>query len=106
MAEEQTPRQPRSAAPKKRRRRRRRSTMSRVLTVIATLLLIALISGSFLACFAAVYIKNVILPQADTDVAAYPMNLSSIIYYIDPATGQEVEYETLHGDQNLSLIHI
>lgn len=100
MAEEQTPRQAQPSQPKKRRRRRRRSVANRVLTVIATLLLIILISGSFLACFAAVYIKNVILPQADTDVAAYPMNLSSIVYYIDPTTGQEVEYETLHGDQN------
>ena len=102
MAEEQTPRQAKPAPPKKRRRRRRRSVWSRILTVVATLLLVALITGSFLACFAAVYIKNVILPQADTDMAAYGigMNLSSIIYYIDPVTGQEVEYETLHGDQN------
>ena len=88
------------AAPKRKRRRRRRSILRRVLTTLGTLLLIGVITCSFLACFAAVYIKNVILPQTELDVADYPMNLSSMIYYVDPITGEEVEYETLHGDQN------
>lgn len=91
---------PRPNPPKKRRRRRRRSMLRRVLTVIGTLFLVGVITCSFLACFAAVYIKNVILPKTDLDVAEYEMNLSSIIYFIDPVTGEEVEYETLHGDQN------
>ncbi len=91
---------PRPNPQARKRRRRRRSTLRRVLTAIGTLLLVGMITCAFLACFAAVYIKNVILPQTDMDVADYPMNLSSIIYYIDPVTGEEVEYETLHGDQN------
>ena len=72
----------------------------RVLTVIGTLFLIFVITCSFLACFAAVYIKNVILPDTEVDIAQYGMKLSSTICYIDPETGREVEYETLHGDQN------
>jgi len=70
------------------------------LTVIGTLILIMAITGSFLACFAAVYIKNVILPDTELDVTAFETDLSSKIYYIDSETGQEVEYETLHGDKN------
>lgn len=88
-----------SSAPRK-RRRRKRSPLRQILTVIGTLILVFAITCSFLACFAAVYIKNVILPNTELDVADYPMNLSSTIYYIDPVTGNEVEYETLHGDQN------
>lgn len=88
------------AASKRKRRRRRKSIMRRVLTTLGTLLLVGIITCSFLACFAAVYIKNVILPQTELDVADYPMNLSSMIYYVDPVTGEEIEYETLHGDQN------
>lgn len=91
-------------APKKRRRRRRGSVVLGILKALGTLLLVGIITCSFMACFGAVYIKNVILPQSDMDVADYPMNLSSTIYYIDPATGEEVEYETLHGDQNRVLI--
>ena len=81
-------------------RRHKRGGAHRALTVIGTLLLVFAITCSFLACFAAVYIKTVILPQTELDVADYPMNLSSTIYYTDPETGAVSEYETLHGDQN------
>ena len=65
-------------------RRHKRGGAHRALTVIGTLLLVFAITCSFLACFAAVYIKTVILPQTELDVADYPMNLSSTIYYTDP----------------------
>jgi len=70
------------------------------MTAIGTLLLVGVITSAFLACFAAVYIKNVILPKTELDVADFPMNLSSTIYYTDTNTGVEKEYEILHGDQN------
>lgn len=88
------PRAPRKKKPKWKK------VVRRVLTVIGTLFLIFTITCSFLACFAAVYIKNVILPDTEVDIAQYGMKLSSTIYFIDPETGLEVEYETLHGDQN------
>lgn len=81
-------------------RRRRDGKVRRALSVLGTLFLVFAITCSFLACFAAVYIKTVILPQTELDVADYPMNLSSTIYYTDPETGAVSEYETLHGDQN------
>ena len=89
-----------SSQPSPAKKRRRRSTARRVFNIIGTLILIGALTCSFLACFAAVYIKNVIMPQADTDLAKYTMDLSSTIYYTDPDTGALLEYETLSGDEN------
>ena len=101
MAEQHTnhPQEPTNGQPP-RKRKRKGGVARRILTVIGTLFLVFAITSSFLACFAAVYIKNVILPETALDVADYPMNLSSTIYYTDPVTGAVSEYETLHGDQN------
>lgn len=95
MAEQTAPRPNR-----KRKNRRARRIVGRIFKTIVTLFLIGVITCSFLACFAAVYINQVILPQVSFDIADYPMNLSSIIYYNDPETGELLEYETLSGDQN------
>lgn len=81
-------------------RRRGRSILGRIFSIIGTLLLIIILTGSFLACFAATYIQKVILPNTELDIADYPMNLSSTIYYTNPDTGAVSEYEKLHGDQN------
>ncbi len=105
MAEENTQRPAQSGEPRPvRKRRRRHPVLRRVLTIIGTLLLVFVITCSFLACFAAVYIKTVIMPKTDLDVADYPMNLSSTIYYTDPITGEAVEYETLHGGEDRVLV--
>lgn len=88
-----------SSRPRK-KKRRKRSVVGQVLFVLWTLFLVFSITCSFLACFAAVYIKNVIMPNTDLTLTDYSMSLSSTIYYVDPVTGAEIEYETLHGDQN------
>ena len=71
-----------------------------ILKVIGTLILIGCTTGAILACFAATYIKTVIIPQDYVDASAYSMNLSSTIYYTDPATGEARELRTLHGEEN------
>ena len=71
-----------------------------ILKVIGTLILIGCTTGAILACFAATYIKTVIIPQSYVDASAYSMNLSSTIYYTDPATGEAKELRTLHGEEN------
>ena len=91
-----------------RRRRQRRVSGAGVALgvgkVLGTLLLIAITTGAILACFAAVYIKTVILPQTYVDARAFTMNLSSTIYYTDPDTGEEKELRTLHGEENRVLV--
>lgn len=105
MAEQQiqqTQDRVRTPAPRKKRKKGRPAArvVSRIFFALFTLLLIGVITCGFLACFGATYIKNVILPQSELDVADFPMNLSSTIYYNDPDTGEELEYETLAGDVN------
>lgn len=71
-----------------------------ILKVIGTLFLIGCTTGAILACFAATYIKTVIIPQDYVDASAYSMNLSSTIYYTDSTTGETKELRTLHGEEN------
>lgn len=85
-------------------RRNGRSVAFTVLKFLGTLLLIAVTTGAIMACFAAVYIKTVILPQSYVDASAFSMNLSSTIYYTDPDTGESKELRTLHGEENRVLV--
>lgn len=71
----------------------------RFFQLIGTLLLIAVVTGSIMACYAAVYIKNAIIPNATLDLAAYTLNENSVIYYYDD-DGVPVEWVTLVGKEN------
>lgn len=90
------------------RRRKRRISVGgiilMILKVLGTLILVGATTCAILACFAATYIKTVILPQSYVDASAFTMNLSSTIYYTDPATGAARELRTLHGEENRVLV--
>ena len=85
--------------PRPRRRRRRRSRGRLALQVLGTLLLVAITTGALLACFAAVYVKTVIMPLTPLDLDNFHAGLNSVLYYVDDA-GKEHELRTLHGDEN------
>ena len=70
--------------------------------VVGTLLLVFITTGAILACFAAVYISTVIVPQANLDLydLSMDMSLSSTLYYTDRATGELQELRTIHGEEN------
>ena len=70
-----------------------------LLKVLGTLLLIGVMTGAFLACFAAVYIRNVILPDAHIEAQSYSTALASTICRVDE-NGQEVELQSLYGTEN------
>lgn len=84
---------------KKRRRRKKKGGLRRGIglffKVLGTLILIGLCTGALLCCFAVVYIKEVIVPQADLSLDDFPMGENSIMYYQDKATGQYAEMTTL-----------
>ena len=82
---------------RKRRRRRRIGTVfGTIFKVLGTLLLIGIATGGLLLCFAAVYIQTVIMPEARKfDLSDFSVGQNSIMYYTDPATGQEKELVTL-----------
>ena len=83
---------------------RRRVSVGRIFAVIGkvlgTILLVGVLTCAILACFAAVYIKTVILPETHLDLTLFETKLSSTIYYTDKTTGQPVELQALHGSEN------
>ena len=93
--------------PNRGRKRRRPSTAAVVAgtvgKVLGTFLLICVITGTILLCFAAVYIKTVIIPQAHLE-ANFVMNQTSTIYHKDSTTGEYVEHLSLHGTENRQLV--
>ena len=93
---------------KKRRRRRRRpvglTILIRVLQVIGTLFLIGVMAGTFMICYAAVYVKTVVMPKTFLNLDEYTLNENSIIYYQDKNTGQWKELQTLVGKENRELV--
>ena len=85
--------------PQKRRRRRRRGGVRRGIgiffKVLGTLILVGLCTGALICCFAAVYINEVIVPQADLNPDDFTRGENSVMYYTDKSTGQNVEMTTL-----------
>ena len=65
------------------KKRKRKSKVKLFFQIIGTLLLIGITTSAMLACFAAVYIKSVILPEADMDLGNFSLNENSVMYYQD-----------------------
>lgn len=81
-----------------RRRRKKRHWILRMFAflfkTIGTLILIGITTGAILACFGAVYIKTVIMPQTELDLSNFFINENSLMYY-QTAEGQTEELVTL-----------
>ena len=96
-------------APKAKKRRRRRRPIAltiliRILQVIGTLMLIGMITGIFMICYAAVYVKTAVMPKTYLNLDEYTMNENSIIYYQDKESGLWKELQTLVGKENRELV--
>ena len=76
----------------------------RLFQLIGTLLLMGVITGCFMACFALVYVKTSVMPRTGLDLSAYTLNENSVIKYVDKNTGELVELQTLVGDENREII--
>ena len=74
-------------AQKNRRPRRRKRPLAATIVIrffqtIFTLLLVAVITGSLVCCYAAIYVKTVVMPMAEqTDLSVYTMDENTVIYY-------------------------
>ena len=87
---------------RKKRRRRRPLVLTvflRLFQTILSLILVAVLTGSLVCCYGAIYIKTVIMPDAELDMSAYTMDENTRIYYYNDA-GEAVELDTLSGDEN------
>lgn len=87
------------------RSRKKKKKHGRAFKIIMTVVLIFVITTVMLACMAAAYIKNVIIPEADLQLDTYSanMNLTTTMYYRDTDANGDVIYpemQTLYGDEN------
>ncbi|MDO5585447.1 MAG: biosynthetic peptidoglycan transglycosylase, partial [Dialister sp.] len=84
-------------APRRHRRKKHpvRRGIGIFFKVLGSLLLIGLCTGALLACFAAVYINEVIVPIADLSMDDFPLGENSVMYYMDKETGEYKEMTTL-----------
>lgn len=93
---------------KKRRRRGRNPVLVAIgwfFKILGTLLLIVMVTGCFVACYGAIYIQTVIMPEANRlDLSAYVLNEPSTVYYTDKNTGEPVAYATLVGNENRIIL--
>lgn len=80
--------------------RKRKRKSGKVKKVLLSILLIVLITGAMLLCMSAMYLKNVIIPQAGLDMADYTANLTTTMHYKDPNTGEYIEMQTLYAEEN------
>ncbi|OUQ82248.1 hypothetical protein B5E43_00255 [Flavonifractor sp. An100] len=69
--------------------------MSTVWKVLGTLLLVGICTEAIMCCFAAVYIKTVIMPQVDLSLDDFQLGENSIMLYQDKETGEYKELVTL-----------
>ncbi len=88
-------RQEPETAPRPRKPKKRRHPVAAFFKVLVTLLLIGLCTSVILCCFGAMYIKSVIIPEADLSLDDYVLGENSVMYYTDKATGNYVELCTL-----------
>ena len=78
----------------------------RILQVLGTLLLVGLCTGAILCCFAAVYIKTVIIPEAGAvDLSQFAVGENSVMYYMDQDTGNYRELVTLAAEENAEWVN-
>lgn len=75
-----------------------------ILKWIGSIFLVILVTCGILACFAAAYIQNCILPKATIDLKDYPMDLTSVIYIKDSDSGEYVQLQQLYGEENRTWV--
>jgi len=97
---------PRKSGKKKKRKKGGGHVGRRILQVLGTLLLVGLCTGAILCCFAAVYIKTVIIPEAGAvDLSQFAVGENSVMYYMDPDTGNYRELVTLAAEENAEWVN-
>ncbi|MGI5962923.1 MAG: transglycosylase domain-containing protein [Lawsonibacter sp.] len=84
-----------SKRPNRPKKQKKKKIASTVFKVIGTLLLVGLCTSAILCCFAAVYIKTVILPQVDLSLDDFQLGENSVMLYMNQETGEYEELTTL-----------
>ena len=72
--------------------------------VLGTILLVGLLTSLIFACLFAVYVKNDLSVQTDFTVEGFSLDQTSVIYYEDPRTGEDVVLQKLYGGSNRTWV--
>ncbi|MDD3193589.1 MAG: transglycosylase domain-containing protein [Oscillospiraceae bacterium] len=67
---------------------------------LATMFFVMVITGCIVACVMTVYIVGFLDDESGVDLNSLEMNYTSILYVEDKSTGEYVELNRLHGEEN------
>ncbi|MCI6054283.1 transglycosylase domain-containing protein [Dysosmobacter sp.] len=103
---EEAPKTPPRREPKPKRRGGAGRIVKRFLFVLMTLVLIGVCTSAMMAWIFMKYAETTLTPVLQVNADDYTMNYSSFIYYQDKASGEWVEYQTIHGTENRIWVDI
>ncbi len=93
-----------SRGPAPAKKRKKKSSAGRIVKGISLALMAIILIGMTTAAICgvafAVYINKYISPEVDIYLEAYRLKMTSFIYTVDPATGQEVELQKLYSTED------
>lgn len=69
------------------------------LKIVGTILMILITTGVVFSCIFAIYLRDNLTTDLDINPKEFDMSLSSVICYLDPDTGREVELVTLQSSE-------
>lgn len=84
----------------------RKQWVSKVGTVLATIVMVGIITASVMASVAAVYIFKYMETEPNVDLNELPFNYTTILYANDSSSGEPVEIQRLHENENRIWVDI
>ena len=72
--------------------------------VFGTILLVCFLTALIFTCLFALYFKNDLSQQVDFSIEGFSLDQTSVIYYEDPKTGQDVVLQKLYGGANRTWV--
>ena len=81
-----------------------RRVFSTIGKVLGTMLLVFFLTALVFTCLFALYVKNDLSQQVDFSIEGFSLDQTSVIYYEDPKTGQDVVLQKLYGGANRTWV--
>lgn len=72
--------------------------------VLGTVILVLALTGLIFACLFAIYVKNDLSTQIPFDMNGFALDQTTVIYYTDPDTGEDVVMQKLYGGANRTWV--
>lgn len=92
--------------PRPKRRGGQGRIVKRFFFVLMTLVLVGACTSAMMAWIFMKYAETTLTPVLQVNADDYTMNYSSFIYYQDKESGEWVEYQTIHGNENRIWVDI